>query len=150
MTNPPYELTDGRSLPVVAEYDGHDYRAYVLHDADASAEWILTWNDGINFWYEEYDYPWHVFARLAALVAAADQQVLLVHDLQDGDPITHAAVVEEVENFIARTVHAFNCPPDCDGTSGPHEYLHDTRNQITGTVTGTVVQARDLHGGLQL
>lgn len=120
MTNSSYELTDGRRLPVITEYHGEHYAAYVLRDVAVEREWVLTWTDGVNVWYEDYDYPWHAFARLASLVAAAEQDVLMVHDLQDGNPTTHAAVVEEVENFIARTVHAFNCPPGCDGTGGSH------------------------------
>ncbi len=91
------------------------------YNIEASSEWELHWTDGINVWIEEWHYPWHALARLAALVAAVEQDVFLVHDLQDGNPVTHAAFVEEVENFIARTVHAFNCPAGCDGRGGPHE-----------------------------
>lgn len=101
----PYELADGRELPVVAEHHGTDYVAYVLRDAEAEHGWILTWTDGINHWYEEWDRPWHAYARLAALVAAADQQVFLVHDLQDGNSAAHAEFRTAVETFLARTVH---------------------------------------------
>lgn len=116
MTSNMYELTDGRRLPVAAEHHGHDYVAYVLHDVEAAHEWLLTWTDGINVWLEEYHLPWHAYARLAALVAAAEQDVFLVHDLQDGDVAAHEAVVVEVERFVARTVHASSCPTSCDGT----------------------------------
>lgn len=113
---PRYELTDGRLLPVTAEHHGHDYAAYVLHDVETFHEWLLTWTDGINVWLEEYHHPWHAYARLAALVAAAEQDVFLVHDLQDGDPAARDAVVDEVERFVSRVVHASSCAPGCDGT----------------------------------
>lgn len=111
-----YELTDGRHLPVVAEHHGHDYAAWVLHDVEAFHEWVLTWTDGINHWLEEYHLPWHAYARLAALIAAVEQGVFLVHDLQDGDLAAHEAVVDAIERFIARSVHASSCAPGCDGT----------------------------------
>lgn len=107
---------DGELLPIMAQYESHYWSACVLYRAEAIHEWELQWTDGINSWVEEHDKPWHAFARLAALVAAVEQDVFLVHDLQGGDPVAHAAVVDEVERFVSRTVHASSCAPDCDGT----------------------------------
>lgn len=110
-----YELTDGRVLPVTAEHHGHDYWAWVLHDVDARRKWVITWTDGINHWLEEYELPWHAYARLAALIAAVEQQVFLVHDAHR-QPDEMLRFVDEVERFVSRTVHAFNCDVGCDGT----------------------------------
>lgn len=118
---PRYELTDGRELPVTAEHQGHDYVAYVLYDVDAAHEWLVTWTDGINVWLEEYHHPWHAYARLAALVAAVEQQVFLVHDPGVHGTRDRDRFVEEAERLVRRTVHAFDCPADCDGTGPNHD-----------------------------
>lgn len=121
MTTETYYLEDGDGpLPVVAEHHGVHYAARVLRDVDADDEWITTWTDGINEWVERYEYPWHALARLAALVAAVEQDVFLVHDPSNRGEAEHAAFVEEADRFVSRTVHAFNCPPGCDGTSAVH------------------------------
>lgn len=126
-----YELTDGRVLDVTAEHHGADYSAYVLHAVEAFHEWVLTWTDGINHWLEEYHQSWHAYARLAALVAAAEQDAFLVHDLQDGDPVARRAVVDEVERYVSRTVHASGCRPGCDGTDPVnHGGTVDARHQV--------------------
>ncbi len=109
-----HELTDGRRLPVIAEFSGVDYDAYVLQEVEAAHEWLVTWSDGINEWLEEYDYPWHALARFTALVAACEQQVFLVHDVESRGE--RAAFVEEAERFVSRTVHASSCGIGCDGT----------------------------------
>lgn len=111
----PFELADGTTLSIVACHHAEHYTANVLRDESPDV-WVVTWSDGINDWTEKYDLPWHAFARLAALVAAVEQDVFLVHDLQDGNPDTHAAVVDEVERFVSRTVHTSSCEPGCDGT----------------------------------
>lgn len=119
MTGDLFELTDGRKLPVTAEYHGVDFAAWVLRDVNEEppAEgyvggWIVTWTDGINVWFEDdYELPWHALARFAALVAACEQQVFLVHDVESRGE--RAAFVAEAERFVSRTVHAFNCAPDC-------------------------------------
>lgn len=115
-----YELDDGRVLPVAAEHHGHDYAAYVLHEVDAAFPWVLTWTDGINHWLEEWSLPEVAFARLAALVRACDQQVFLVHvvdEVADGDDDGgRAAFEDEAERFLSRAVHASSCQPGCDGT----------------------------------
>lgn len=116
----PYELEDGRYAKVVAEFHGSDYVAYTLHDVDAANPWIVTWTDGINTWLEAYELAWHGLARLAAVVAAAEQDVLLVDDLQDDDYTRHQKVVGQIEDLIARQVHSYNCPPGCDGTGPLH------------------------------
>lgn len=118
-----YELADGERLPVVAEYHGVDYDAYVLHNVEAAGEWVVTWTDGINHWVEEYDYPWHAFARLAALVAAADQQVFLVHDPSNRGATEGRAFREEAERFVSRTVHASSCGTGCDGTDAANHQV---------------------------
>lgn len=120
---PTYELTDGRQLPVVAEHQGHDYTAYVLYDVEAAHEWVLTWTDGINHWLEAWDYPWHAYARLAALVAACEQQVFLVHEPAPNE-VGSRAFVEEAERLVRRTVHAFNCPPNCDASGTGASYAN--------------------------
>lgn len=114
-----YELAEGQELPVVAEFNGHDYTAHVLQDVEAAGEWVVTWTDGVNTWVERYDYPWNALARFAALLCAAEQQVFLVHDGSSPDALIK--FVDESERFMARVVHSFNCRPGCDG-SGP---LHD-------------------------
>jgi hypothetical protein len=116
-----YELTEGEHLPVVAEYVQHDYTAWVLYRVEAAHEWLVTWTDGINQWCEEYDYPWHAFARLAALVAACDQQVFLVHDPSNRGPAEGEAFREEADRFVARTVHAYNCASTCYGDGPKHQ-----------------------------
>ena len=108
---------DGKLLPVTARFESHDWSATVLYRIEASHEWELQWTDGINVWVEEWIYAWHAYARLAALVAAVEQDVFLVH----GSEEDHAAFVDEVERFVARTVHAFNCPPGCVGDSPHHD-----------------------------
>lgn len=115
-TNFSPSATDGKLLPVIAEYPSHHWSARVLHRVGVTREWELHWTDGINVWFEDYERPWHALARLAALVAAVEQDVFLVHDLQEDSPGTHAAVVDEVERFVSRTVHASSCEPGCDGT----------------------------------
>lgn len=121
MTSEPFELADGTMVPVTSEYHGVDFTAYVLRHApdvgpdDYVGGWIVTWTDGINWWFEDdYELPWHALARFAALVAACEQQVFLVHDLESRGE--QYAFVEEAERFVSRTVHASSCPPDCDGT----------------------------------
>lgn len=118
-----YELADGRVVPVLAEWTRHDYSARVLRldggdERDSIELCALTWTDGINVWYEEYELPWNALARLAALVAAAEQDVFLVH--RSDDPRGPLDFVEESERFVRRTVHAFNCPPGCRGDSPMH------------------------------
>jgi hypothetical protein len=109
-----YLEADGEALPVVAEFEGHHYSAHVLHDVNGDVEWIVTWTDGINEWVERYELPWHALARLAALVAAAEQDVFLVHDFVNRGE--HVAFVAEADRFVSRTVHASSCAPGCDGT----------------------------------
>lgn len=111
-----FELPDGRRLPVVAEFDGHDYVAHVVHDVEAAYEYLITWTDGVNSWLEGYHFPWLALARLAALIAACEQDVWLVHDSS-----TQPAFEDEANRFIGRTVHAFNCPPGCRGDSPMHD-----------------------------
>jgi hypothetical protein len=120
MTGDLFELGDGRRVPVTAEYRGVHFAAYVLRDVDGDdvedyvGGWIVTWTDGINWWFEDgYELPWHALARLAALVAAAEQHVFVVHDVENRGE--QAAFVAEAERFVSRTVHAFNCAPDCRG-----------------------------------
>lgn len=110
-----YELPSGEALPIAARHYGDDYSAYVLYDAEAPVSWIVTWTDGINDWVEGFEQPWHAYARLAALVAAVEQQVFLVHD-GDRNPAELRVFVSEVERFVSRTVHASSCAPGCDGT----------------------------------
>ena len=117
-----FELTDGRQVPVTGEYHGVDFAAFVLRDApdvepdDYVGGWIVTWTDGINWWFEgNYELPWQALARFAALVAACEQQVFLVHDGEDPDQ--RDAFVVEANRFVARTVHASSCPAGCSGTS---------------------------------
>lgn len=123
-----YELGDGRDVPVVVSWRRRDYSARVLrvddgdHD-DVAGEWLLTWTDGVNEWLEEYELPWLALARLAALVAAAEQDVFLVHDPSNRGNRDGVAFHNIATNFIARTVHAFNCPPICDGMSGEHAFV---------------------------
>lgn len=120
MTTQHFELTDGRLVPVLCEVLRRDYAAYVLRidegdPDDVAGVWALTWTDGINWWYEEYEFPWLALGRLTALVAAVEQDVFMVHtslDDREGPP----ALVEEVNRFTRRTVHAFDCPAGCDGT----------------------------------
>lgn len=113
--NSTYELEDGRELAVAAWHPGHDYEARVLHAVEAAHEWVVTWTDGINEWVEEFDEPWHAYARLAALVAACEQDVFMVHDETRGHH-EKLAFVSEVERFVSRTVHASSCRTGCDGT----------------------------------
>jgi hypothetical protein len=113
------ELNEPRDVPVVAHVVYHDWSARVLHDVEAAGEWPVTWTDGINVWFERYDYPWHALARLAALVAAVEQEVFLVHDVTNRGE--QATFVDEAERFVSRTVHAHSCRPGCDGTGGPHQ-----------------------------
>lgn len=110
---------EARDVPVICEYRAHHWTARVLYDVEAGGEWPVTWTDGINLWFERYAFPWQALARLAALVAAVEQDVLLVHDpgARDGDD---RAFVDEAERFVRRTVHAFNCPADCRGDSPLH------------------------------
>lgn len=112
----PYAEDDevGRRLPVVARHGGHDWTAWVLYRVEAAHEWVLTWTDGINVWLEEYDQAWHALARLAALTAAVEQDVFLVHGSDVGSG--RVVFVSEVERFVSRTVHASSCAPGCDGT----------------------------------
>lgn len=121
MTTQHFELTDGRLVPVLCEVLRRDYAAYVLRidegdPDDVAGVWALTWTDGINWWYEEYEFPWLALARLAALVAAVEQDVFLVHDPSNRGNAEGLAFLEEAERFVRRTVHAFNCPAGCDGT----------------------------------
>lgn len=109
----PYELPSGETLHVAARHYGDDYSAYVLPRDEG--DWVVTWTDGINHWVEEYEQPWHAYARLAALVAAVEQRVFLVHDGQR-QPGELPLFVSEVERFVSRTVHASSCTPGCDGT----------------------------------
>lgn len=118
MTETYYLEEDGEALPVVAHHVSHDWSARVLYDVEAASEWVLTWTDGINEWVERYDYPWHAYTRLAALIATVEQDVFLVH--RSDDPHGPLDFVEESERFIRRTVHAFNCPPGCRGDSPMH------------------------------
>lgn len=121
MTGDWFELADGRKALVVAEYHGVNFAAWVLRDVNGEppAEgyvggWIVTWTDGVNWWFEDgYELPWHALARLAALVAAAEQQVFLVHDVESRGE--RAPFVEEAERFVSRTVHASGCAPGCRG-----------------------------------
>jgi hypothetical protein len=113
-TNFAASAVDGRLLPVIAEYPSHHWSARVLYRVEASAEWELHWTDGINVWIEHYDYPWHALARLAALVAAVEQDVFLVH--RSDDPHGPLDFVAEAERFVSRTIHASGCRPNCDGT----------------------------------
>lgn len=115
-TNFSPSATDGKLLPVIAEYLSHDWSARVLHRVEVTREWELHWTDGINVWLEDYDQPWHALARLAALIAAVEQDVFLVHDLQDGNPVAYDAFTDEVDRFVSRTVHTSSCRPGCDGT----------------------------------
>lgn len=114
-----YELEDGRVGVVVLEWERHDYTARVLRTDggppdEVAGDWVLTWSDGINRWIDPpYEFPWQAIARLAALVAAVEQSVFLVHL---GSGRDHTTFVEEAERFVARTVHASSCPPGCDGT----------------------------------
>lgn len=109
----PYELPSGEALYVAARHYGDDYSAYVLPRDEGN--WVVTWTDGINHWVEEFEQPWHAYARLAALIAAVEQQVFLVHDAHR-QPDELLRFVDEVERFVSRTVHASNCDVDCDGT----------------------------------
>lgn len=115
--NSTYHLeADGEALPVVAEFEGHHYSAHVLHNVNGDVEWIVTWTDGINEWVECYELPWHALARLTALVAAAEQDVFLVHDPSSRDHAEGLAFVVEADRFVSRTVHASSCALGCDGT----------------------------------
>jgi len=109
----PY-LDEPRDVPVVAVFDGHNWSGRGLHDVESAGEWAVTWSDGINTWFERYDYPWHALTRFAALVAAVEQDVFLVHDTDD--PRRLLDFVEESERFLSRVVHASSCRPGCDGT----------------------------------
>lgn len=111
-----YLEADGEALPVVAAHHGVHYAARVLRDVASDDEWVLTWTDGVNEWVERYEHAWHAFARLAALVAAVEQDVFLVHDPTNRGPAEHAAFLGEAERFVSRTVHASSCRPGCDGT----------------------------------
>lgn len=110
-----YELPSGELVAIVARFYARDYSAYVLRDDEAPVSWLVTWNDGINDWVEGFDQPWHALARLAALVAACEQQVFMVHD-GDRNPAELRAFVDEAERFVSRTVHASSCAMGCDGT----------------------------------
>lgn len=111
----PDEDEPDRSVGVTAVYHGPTWEAHVLHDVNGASPWITTWTDGINTWFERFDEPWHALARLAALVAAVEQEVFLVHDWVV-KPDDRDLFVAEAERFVSRTVHASSCQPDCDGT----------------------------------
>jgi hypothetical protein len=100
-------------LPVAAEYHGHNYVAQVLHDVEVAHEWVLTWTDGINDWVERWVYPEVAFARLAALVRAANEDVFFVH--RSDRPGELDLFADEAERFLSRTVHASSCRPGCRG-----------------------------------
>lgn len=77
----PFELTDGRLVPVVAEVHGHDdrYVAFVLVvEGEVDGQWWVTWTDGINWWTERFTYPQYALVYLGALVHAADNDEFLV------------------------------------------------------------------------
>lgn len=117
MSYPSYELPSGEVLDVVTAWERSRYSAYVLRDPEAPVEWALTWTDGINEWVEWYDQPWVALARLAALVAAVEQDVFLVHANDAAERgAGPATFVSEAERFVSRTVHASSCQPGCDGT----------------------------------
>lgn len=121
---------DGEALPIVAEHQGHRYAAHVLRDESPDV-WVIIWTDGINTWKEEYHLPWQAFARLAALVAAAEQDVFLVHDPSNRGATDGEAFRNEVERFVSRTVHASSCRPGCDGTDPVnHVGFVDTRADV--------------------
>lgn len=122
-----YELADGRQVGVVAEYNGHDFVAWVLHDADASAPWPVTWTDGINQWFEEWHDVSVALARFAALIRAAESDTFFVHQVDEGDRVNGngARHFEDLaERFISRVVHSSSCQPGCDGTDPVN---HDVR-----------------------
>lgn len=114
-----YELADGREVAVVAEYDGHNFVAWVLHDVDATMPFPVTWTDGINHWFEEWSNVSVALTRFAALIRAAESNTFFVHAIDHGDAVnTQAARAFEdlAEQFISRVVHASSCQPGCDGT----------------------------------
>ena len=127
-----FELTDGTMVPVISEYAQHDFTAYVLHRptddklryvGDYVGGWIVTWTDGINWWFEDdYELPWQALARFASVIAAIEQQVFVVHTAEELGP-ERRAFVEEAERFVARTVHASSCPPGCDGTDSANHQV---------------------------
>lgn len=95
----------GEELPVVAHYRAHHWSARLLYDVEAAHEWILTWTDGINVWVEEWHESHVALARLAALVAAVERDVFLVHRGDLGDlGVAQRRFEDEVERFISRTV----------------------------------------------
>lgn len=121
-----FQLDDDRVVPVLTRWVRHDYSAHVLRldegdERDALGETALTWSDGINVWYEEYEFPWLALARLAALVAAVEQDVFLVHD-EVAHPGDERRFLDDANRFVCRTVHAFNCPTSCRGDSPNHDY----------------------------
>lgn len=95
----------GEELPVVGHYVQHHWSARVLYQVEAAREWVLTWTDGINVWYEEWDRSYEALARLAALAAAVERESFLRHrassELSWRD---RREFVDHVEHFIDRTV----------------------------------------------
>lgn len=93
----------GEELPVVARLVRHDWSARVLYQVERANEWVLTWTDGINVWYEEWHSGELALLRLAALFRAEDQGVGLVHQSDVGvDAVRFRDVAED---FLSRTVH---------------------------------------------
>lgn len=127
---------DDRWLPVVAAFEGSNWLAHVLNDddGDTTQPWILTWTDGINEWIERYELPWNALARLAALVAAVEQDVFLVH--RSDDPHGPLDFLAEAERFVSRTIHASSCAPSCDGTD-------PANHQVDGVDRGLVGYLRE-------
>jgi hypothetical protein len=114
-----FEYTDGREVPIVAEYHGHDFGAWVLHDVEGFYPWPVTWTDGINFWLEGYDDVVVALARFTALLRACESNTFLVHHIDLGHRVDvgqRDAFEAEVERFVSRVVHASSCQPGCDGT----------------------------------
>lgn len=109
----PFELTDGTLVPVAAEYDGVHFHAFVLHNVEAAAPWIVTWTDGINWWDERWDDVVVTFARFAALLRASEQEVWLVHNAETHE--TQVAFAAEAERFLSRVVHTSSCTLGCRG-----------------------------------
>lgn len=114
-----YDDELGRDAALVAEVVGDHYSAEVLNAGygvdleSVDAPWVVRWTDGINDWREAYELPWHALARLAAVVAAVEQDVFLVHDATNRGQ--RDAVVDEVDRYVSRTVHASSCAPGCAG-----------------------------------
>lgn len=97
---------------VITEVKATNWSAVVVKVSESN--FAVSWTDGINMWDERYDDLAVAFARLAALVRAADAGTYLVHqwDAIEGTP----AFEREAERFISRTVHASSCQVGCDGT----------------------------------